>query len=311
MATPGASDDEVRAAAQGVLETTGTRRADEAADDGSVEAVAARTGLKVVEPLRPELAPGESVMTVPDRFCTKCNEARGGRVCGVCRKPTVARLAEGEAAEEYTPPELVRPSRSIRTPKFRAAAKPELDELEELDDDQGDEGDDDDAPPAPVTRSVRAPRLRPEPVREVELEREAATNEMAELRAQLRSMRAELVQYATAASGFSLNAARRQQGEPMAPRQQQARMGRRREMPATDHEFETVSRQQGRTGRRGQVSVDARMAQQWDEATINLPAWIAFYQALLHGCTTIEDVERQAELADEAYVQLMVRQHPQ
>lgn len=299
MATPNANDDDVRSAANEVLDTTGTRRSpdDELDDDDAVAAVAARRGLQAVEPLRPELAPGESVMTVPDRFCEKCQEPRGGRTCAKCQRPTVPRLKEGEVAEEYTKPPLTRVSRPLRQPRFRQVSAEER--AQEPDDELDDE------PPEPPRRSVRAPRPEPVelelddgPVRDDELEQNRA--ELAEMRELLREMRGQLIQQATGA---------RRQGERMAPRQQQVRMARRREVERDEHEFDTPSRQQSRGGRRGQASVETRMAQQWDEATINLDAWTRFYGAVLTGARTVEEVEAAAELADEAYIQMMQRQH--
>lgn len=120
------------------METTTSEAAAVSADSGELDAAAAQVlgvspdklqeyaranGLQVNAPARPELQPGESVTTVPDRFCEQCAQPRGGRRCQVCRALTV-RVQEIEEAEEYEPERL--PRRGARQ------APPERGDYEEI-----------------------------------------------------------------------------------------------------------------------------------------------------------------------------------
>jgi hypothetical protein len=79
---------------------------DEERQRRTLEGIAARNGMKVNAPARPDLKPGESITTVPERWCEKCEQPRGGRKCHVCSSICVQRV-EIEDAEEYERETLV------------------------------------------------------------------------------------------------------------------------------------------------------------------------------------------------------------
>lgn len=61
-------------------------------------------GYVPVEPMRPDLKPGESITYVPDRYCVKCQQARGIRRCPICGSETVLREDLGQVVLPELPP---------------------------------------------------------------------------------------------------------------------------------------------------------------------------------------------------------------
>lgn len=90
---------------------------------GELGRFARARGLRVNAPARPELKPGESVTTEPERWCNNCEEPRGGRRCHVCKGLTVANIAI-EEAPEYEPAPFIRreppqrQQRYVEEPRF-------------------------------------------------------------------------------------------------------------------------------------------------------------------------------------------------
>lgn len=223
-------------------------------------------GLRVVEPLRPDLRPGETIMTVPERWCPKCEQARGGKICPKCRTWTEQRLADGELAEEYEKPEFVR----------RHELESE-DEEEPMRVQVGEDARDE-------VRTLRAMIERMERERDEEI-RQRIT------RAQRFPQRTERVMAQTT---------RQQRRQPL------------RTVNGFDAEddegvFETVSRREG-GGRRRKHSAEDMYEGQWKDGSINTAQYVTLFAAIVHGAQTLEDVARAAELADEAYIQIMARQ---
>lgn len=79
----------------------------EAASDGAGdegEQLERHDGYRVVEAMRPDLRPGESVTYVPDRYCEKCQQPRGIKRCSICGSDTVLRADLGTVQLPDLPP---------------------------------------------------------------------------------------------------------------------------------------------------------------------------------------------------------------
>lgn len=104
--------------------------------------------LRIAEPLRPDLAPGDTAMVVPDRYCDKCQEARGSRRCPQCRSLT--RPNDINAGEDMSVEALE--EAAARVP-VRFGARGGRNVRMPIDDDEGFDDDEPfEAAPAPAPR---------------------------------------------------------------------------------------------------------------------------------------------------------------
>lgn len=100
------------------------------------------------EAFRPDLAPGESVTTVPDRWCEACATARGSRTCPICGARTIERTEDVDVAGQLaTPPDTAEPD-DVPPPR-PAVVRPARRVLVELEDE-----------PAPRTHVAPEERAR-------------------------------------------------------------------------------------------------------------------------------------------------------
>lgn len=235
-----------------------------------LERFARENGMRLNEPARPELEPGESVTTEPDRWCPRCEQPRGGRKCRACKVLTVPNVPIGEAPE-YEHPRLLR----RREERFEREPEPERFD-ERFEDEPDDEQEYEDEP---ISAAMGA---APEPSR----------------------------------FGRHITPARRpeRRGAPTMSQQQQRQQQHRRPRlrPVGDayEDQETPSRRgrHGLGGGRHVRSAEQMLNEQWASGTVDKAVWSTFLASLLQGCRTEDDVERAAELADAAYIELMARQ---
>lgn len=264
--------------------------------ESDIERIGREQSLRVIPPARPDLKPGETVTSVPERWCEKCEEARPKRRCAICGGFTVRRLPPDAVPEDLGPP---RPT---------DAELEELEELPEFEDDAGElEGDageleEREERAAPRDDGRRRSGIPPRPrvderalarrVRELEeRERELAERE----RAQARSR--------TTAGGARGERSGRMSTSRIA-------RGRRQVVDYDDEIQETPSRRDRFNGRRNRRTPEEQLEQQWTDQNVRVDHWVQLYAGILASrpVESREDVEAAAELADAAYIEIMARQ---
>lgn len=268
-------DRSVDEAAQAVLQR------DEAPSDAppprarTIAEVARQNGYRVNAPARPDLQPGESVTTVPDRWCPNCQQARAGRKCGVCRTICTRRV-EIEDAEEYERGALV----SVRDPgrSFFARAGDggslEREEAEDLDGEELEEFEELEELEEPQRYQARAgaapQRTRAQP---------APRN-----------------QRTPPAKGR--NVMSRGQGNT-----QRSRLVRR------GGQVEHIS---GRPNLRAvQGTAEEQLSALWQNGSVNKELWFGALNAAIaaHKPMNADDVAACADIADAAYIEMMLREN--
>lgn len=251
--------------ARGELEPEGITNTPE-----NLQAFAERAGMRVNEPLRPDLQPGETVTTTPERWCPNCETARAGRKCPVCRALTLAEAPEPEPEEEDDPEEEERFERMEQT---RA----------ELEQRRG-------GAVAGAHRDTSRwdpprPRVQAEPTmeRSTRLQRTPPANRGRQERFVMQQRRR---QRASAQGGY-------QDGDF-------DDMGRVVQI--------TRGRGAGR-GNRG-MPAEQRLANMWVNGQIDLEVWSKLYAATITatGAQNEAEIEYAAQLTDAAYLEIISRQ---
>ena len=279
-------------------------------------------GYTMVEAMRPDLKPGESITYVPDRYCQKCQQPRGIKKCSICGRETVLREDLGEVVLPDLPagasldlplagntaePVPGLPAETLARPVLDATPPPdpEIDALLARD--------------ASVSESER-PKLgsmltRAMAEREAAERAEATVIEQAKERSRLLNHAAERQAQAAAkpplpafmrpaaATGASILdlAHHRPNGSP--------RASGRSSMQTTTRErvLDEGGREQQRTPGKGsrRKTVEDELLTLWEEAKIQKEHWVAF--AAAYARSGLEPGEA-ADAADSLYMELIKRE---
>lgn len=280
--------------------------------------------LRVNEPLRSDLKPGETVTWTPDRFCTACSQARGTRLCPICGAVTEPRAALSPV--DQVPLSFERPMGAV-PPDPGARELEQLDELEPLDVDGAgaleplellpridaelgpgnDEDEDEDDALEPPHPSVRGARTVMEPPGDRVRGRQTQDVDVPTRRKRIVDVEPR--------------PARRENPYPVRdkrrtvptfnPEQGAARMSERnqtaaRRIPQRAVEVDEGGREIHRSGNaRRARSLEDVYDELWDGGKVDVNKWCEFASAR---ATTGAEPEDAANFADELYMQLILRQ---
>lgn len=245
---------------------------------------------EVSEPLRPELAPGETVMAVPDRYCARCAEPRSGRRCPVCRQLTEPNTENaGEVIEEEAPPPAparrrIHAMSNTRAELERAAERAFDSRVQFVTGDPPDDDDDDGFDDEPIERTERVPRIM-RAVPELEPEPPPA--------------RPRGFQPRFDRGPSPRREPRRERTPPMAQSRDRRSLRHYQEI---DDEGREVHR--SGSGRRPKDPRDV-VDQMWEDALVDRDQWVRMACAF---ATAGHDPLKASDLADELYAELIGRQ---
>jgi hypothetical protein len=321
------------------------QRAEQQRTDAGDELERAHDGYRVVEPMRPDLRPGESVTWIPEMYCQKCQQPRGVKKCPICGDATVLREDLGEVvlpdlpagaalnlplqvatpelppalelAPEGSAPELAPPAAppARRRVIDDVTPPPDLElppEFAALEDDAFRTALGEHAPPPaaesprPLGRLDRALLERAEQER---LEEAAAARSRVLDLAQARRA-PPMSAAAGSANGSSSNGGSREPAPSSIFRRDSSRnAGGRTVMQQREiqRELDDGGREVQRTlGRNGRrKSIEDELVGLWEGAKLNLDHWVQMASGFAQAGKTPADA---ADLADELYMELIRRQ---
>lgn len=261
---------------------------------------------QLVDPLMPELEPGRTITTTPERWCPQCGQARGGTVCAVCGGRCRVR---GET-DPVQAPQLPPDGEMDDAPVLELDAAP---------------GSETQLEPAEVDRlldEVRVPRqLRraaPAPFKP-----SAGLERMRARAAELNAPPPEppIVQRAAGRSLVSAAIAEQHVNRPWepltGPRREPPYRRRTPMPPQPQRTYDERGREVQTMGggpRRGQLTAEDQLVQFWGNAKVDLSVWSQFASAfaahpgVVNSETGLPDPQLAADLADQLYVELIQRQ---
>lgn len=279
-------------------------------------------GYTMVEAMRPDLRPGESITYVPDRYCVKCQQPRGIKKCSICGGETVLREDLGEITLPDLPPgaALDLPMSTTDQPPPGAPALPAstrlvLDDATPPPDPEIDQLLARDASVSDADRPKLGSMLTRAMQERAAAERaEAQVIEQAKERSRLLNLAAERQAEAeakppvpaflrpAAATGASiLELAGRSNGSP--------RASGRSSMQTTTRErvLDEGGREQQRTPGKGsrRKTVEDELLSLWEEAKIQKEHWVQFAAAYARSGMAPEEA---ADAADSLYMELIKRE---
>jgi len=275
--------------------------------------------VRVNEPMRPDLLPGQSVTYAPDRWCEACSQARGTTRCSICGGSTVLKSELG--ALDAVPLDFDRPlGAGAALPVDLAELGPDDDD--ESDDDDSDGGKSDDAVPAAgvsLPDDVGALELEPAhpPVRGLRMPSEPAgdrtrtrqTEEVDVLHRRRPIADAEPDRQVTR-NPYPMRDKRKQIPVYNNPRLGAAPMQREpspaRRLPQREAEYDEAGRQVHRAGAaRRTRSIDDVYQMLWDEDKLEKSLWCSF--ACAAASTGLEPSDA-ANYADDLYKEKLLRE---
>lgn len=315
------------------------REAEESASaeaEESAEAGAPHDGYRVVEPLRPDLRPGESVTWVPEQYCQRCNQARGTKKCPICGDLTVERSSVAEVNLPDMPAgaalalELEHGGQLEESTAVQPVGRRVLAEAPPPDDGDFDPpGEQPDADPPPAAPPSGMTPLRPRGLRPTSLlgraleQREAQERIEAEARqreqARQQQNRPAFLQ-STGTNGAHQSASeqrrsapppssgvldfRGRSGSPSAGGRRGAMQQRNNQRVQYDDSGREEHRTMGRGGKR--KTAEQSLLELWEKALIDKPIWSRFVAAAISAGNSATDA---ANIADAAYMEMIEREH--